>query len=96
MSGFVKLTKLDSGKPILVNVDHIADVQEMFEGVGSTLYQDFCDADGNQGYLEVAYTLDEIHAILNAAIPQLHPSMMMPPSPAPWASRASAKMDGEA
>lgn len=65
MSRFVKLVMLNSGALILVNVNHIADVQEKSDGVGVTLYQDFCDAFGNQGFLDVAYTLDEIRELLN-------------------------------
>ena len=90
MSMFVKFID-DEGEPVGVNVDHVVDLYRRSDEL-TALYLDVVTTDDDDGHLSqehivVRGTFDEILATLNAAAPQLHPSVLMPVSPAPWAPK---------
>ena len=89
MSRLVVLTNY-MGTPVAVNPTHVTEVHQRLANEKHARV-DILMVNGTVGddntVLTVRGTFEEIVALLNAAMPQLHPSMMMPPAPAPWAPK---------
>lgn len=100
MSGFVRFTDAEDDDDVIVNVAHIVAVtpnEPRPDGsLTCCLYLDsdvWLDEGGDVlTFVNVLGTLSAIHMALNAATPQMHPSMLMPASPPPWAPKTPSEV----